>query len=81
MMICKSVDIKMAERIEGGVHSDGPTDKFCSAVCRNEMNGTKNCTKVNNGKMGITIIFSVGFYLPETSVLVRLGSDIRIPLN
>ena len=24
----------------------------------------------------VTIIFSVEFYLPETSVLIRLGSDI-----
>jgi len=81
MMICISVDIKNVECIKGGVHGDSFTDEFCSAVCGHEMNGTKNCVKVNNGKMGATIIFSVRFYLPETSVLIRLGSNIRVPLN
>jgi len=81
MMICKSVDIKNVECIEGGVHGDGSTDKFCSAVCGHEMNSTKNHINMNNSKMGVTIISSVGFYLPETNVLIRLGSDIRVPVN
>jgi len=76
MMICKSVDIKNVERIEGGVHGDSSTDELCSAVCGYEMNSTKNRIKVNNGKTGVTMIISVGFYLPETSVLIRAGSDI-----
>jgi hypothetical protein len=77
MMVYKSVDIKKIECIKGGVHGDGFTDEFCSAICGYEMNSTKNCIKVNtNSKTGVTIIFSVEFYLPETSVLIRLGSDI-----
>ena len=80
-MIYKSVDIKSVEKIKGGVHGDSPTDEFCSAVRRYEMNSMKNRIKVNNGKTGVTIIFSVGFYLPKTSVLVRLSSKIRVPLN
>jgi hypothetical protein len=80
-MICKSVDIKNVERIEGGVHGDSSTDKFCSAVCGHEMNSSKNRIKMNNSEMGVTIIFNVGFYFPETSVLIRLGSDIQVPLN
>ena len=81
MMIYKSVDIKKIEHIKRGVHGDGCTDEFCSAVYGHEMNSTKNCIKVNDGKMGVTIIFSVEFYLPETSVLIRLGSNIQVPLN
>jgi hypothetical protein len=51
-MICISVDIKNVECIKGGVHGDSSIDEFCSAVCGHEVNGTKNCIKVNsNGKM------------------------------
>ena len=81
MMISKSVDIKNVEKIEGGVHGDSSTDEFCSAVCGYEMNSTEDRIKMNDSKMRITIIVSVGFYLPETSVLVRMGSNIGIPLN
>ena len=77
-MIYKSVDIKKIECIKGGVHGDSFINEFCSrgVICGHEMNSTKNCFQMNNSKTGVTIIFSVEFYLPETSVLIRLGSDI-----
>ena len=72
---------KMAELVKWRVYCDCFINKFGCAICRHEVNSLIDGIDVDDCEMWGTIIISVRFYFPESSVFIRFHTCIWIPLN